>query len=69
MSSGDRGDPRRHPEGGGVPSDGGGAGPRRFLLRLQQPGRPGPPEDVHRRPGRAVVSAAGPSGGEWGLGF
>lgn len=64
LSPGNGGDPSRHAEGGGFPSDGGGAGPGRLLLRLQQPGRPGAPEGQHRRPGRAVVAAAGPPGGE-----
>lgn len=61
---GDGGDPRRHSEGGGFPTDGSRAGPGRLLLRIQQPGRPRPPQDLDRRPGRAVVSASGSSGGE-----
>lgn len=61
---GDRGDPGGHAEGGGFPSDDSGAGPRRLVLRVQQPGRPRPPEDVDRRSGRAVVAAAGAPGGE-----
>ncbi|TNN22871.1 hypothetical protein EYF80_067013 [Liparis tanakae] len=62
--AGDGGDPGRHPEGGGVPADGGGAGPGGLVLRLQQPGRPGAPQDLHRGPGRAVLAAAGAPGGE-----
>lgn len=61
---GDGGDPGRHSEGGGFPTDGSRAGPGRLLLRIQQPGRPCPPQDLHRRPGRAVVSASGSSSGE-----
>lgn len=64
LSPGDGGDPGRHPEGGGLPSDGGPAGPRWLLLRLQQPGRPRPPQDAHRGPGRAVVAAPGSPRGE-----
>lgn len=61
---GDGGDPGRHSEGGGFPTDGSRTGPGRLLLRIQQPGRPRPPQDLHRRPGRAVVSASGSSSGE-----